>query len=480
MMLDWICRPKSSFCIALIVLIPVHLMHIGSSAWFAAPPKPDGDGPDYENIAFHLFAQQEYRFDNANPEWRALYVDDNSAEPQRYAAQLTAPQRNLLATGRPPLLPTLIAGLYHMFGRNADAFRALHIQLALALAISGALAAAVTAMLWQRASLEKTTRYQIAGSIAITATIALAATQRTLKGYAEDFLTEPLALCLMQLFVLSALQIGRTSNAPQLRIAEQSRGPGRWLALCGVLFALAILSRSVFVLWLPGVTVLLWMALAPRSDAPLRKTTLRHLALFLAICLTCCSPWWIRNVSVLGRFMPLGTQGPITLVGGYCDAALQAGGDWQFGPEQQLRSGMESDPTWLAAEDDTQREVLVARAATSSLRTWIANHWTQLPSLAWARVVTHWNPYSGRSLVWKALILIGAAWLACQRGSGRIWLIGIPVLSTAVTALLYSTGGRFLVPLYGILFTLAGLGVGRLALGILPQAKEAEVESGQP
>lgn len=501
--LEWVCRPKISFLIALLVLIPVHLVHIGSSPWFSSLPKPDGDGPDYENIAFHLYTQQEYRFDNSDVRWRSLYVADSSGEPERYTAQLTAPQRNLLATGRPPLLPTLIAALYHMFGRNADAFRAIHLLLALSLAISGAVAAAVTAMTWQRTSHARTTRFQLAGLLAIGATIALAATQRTLKGYAEDFLTEPLALLLLQLFVLCAMQVGDTRSQPftpdspaptplpatRNRRGDESEVSGQshvatrldslqnipllWLALCGILFALAIMARSVFVLWLPGVAVLLWLALPRDSNAQARKSTASQLAVFIAICLLCCLPWWIRNVSVLRSFMPLGTQGPITLVGGFCDDAMDAGGDWQFNPERQLRARMQSNPTWLSAEDDTQREVLVARAASREVRSWIADHWTQLPSLAWARIVTHWNPYSGRSLVWKALILLGAGWLACQRGTARIWLIGLPILSTAVTALLYSTGGRFLVPLYGILFTLAGLGVGRITLQFLPNSKDS-------
>jgi hypothetical protein len=73
--------------------------------------------------------------------------------------------------------------------------------------------------------------------------------------------------------------------------------------------------------------------------------------------------------------------------------------------------------------------------------------------------MTHWNPYSGRSGLWKLLIAIGLIWAALRAPGGRVWLVGLPLLSTVSVMLLYETGGRFLVPLYGLLFTLAGLAV---------------------
>ncbi len=36
----------------------------------------------------------------------------------------------------------------------------------------------------------------------------------------------------------------------------------------------------------------------------------------------------------------------------------------------------------------------------------------------------------------------------------------LPAISTATVALLYETGGRFLVPLYALLYLTAGVGVG--------------------
>ena len=84
---------------------------------------------------------------------------------------------------------------------------------------------------------------------------------------------------------------------------------------------------------------------------------------------------------------------------------------------------------------------------------------SRLPSLMVNRVATHWNPSFGRSLVWKILILAGICRAAVRLPRPvQIWLIGLPLISTLAAALLYTVGGRFLVPLYGLLFTLAGYG----------------------
>ena len=164
--------------------------------------------------------------------------------------------------------------------------------------------------------------------------------------------------------------------------------------------------------------------------------------------------------------MPLGTQGPIALLGGYSTEALEARGDWQFAAESRLRELMAADEGFQRAANDTEREVLLAQAARRQVRGWILEHAEQLPGLVVQRVVTHWNPYRGSSLVWRLLILAGAlvmAWLFRTDQRVTCWLIGLPLLSTFLAAVLYTTGGRFLVPLYGLLFMLAGIGVAGLA-----------------
>ena len=160
--------------------------------------------------------------------------------------------------------------------------------------------------------------------------------------------------------------------------------------------------------------------------------------------------------------MPLGTQGPITLLGGYCDEALTGGGDWQHAPEQRLRQVMRENEAFNALPTDVARELMIADESKRLVRAWVADHWTELPRLFVARVVTHWNPYTGKSLVWRLLILAGAVCLVVKRRPEAWVLVGLPVMNTVLVALLYTTGGRFLVPLYGMLFTLSAIGVASL------------------
>jgi hypothetical protein len=304
-------------------------------------------------------------------------------------------------------------------------------------------------------------------SLGVAVTLAFIGSNRTLRDYCSDFLTEPMALCLMQLFVVSLLVItgcfvsSPPSDAETSRLLTR-RGVGRCMA-AGVLFGALILTRSMFVLWLPAIVFLLWMSL------PYKQTQcIALIAVFTITCLCMCAPWWLRNVAVLGVFMPLGTQGPIALVGGYSDEALAGDGDWQYESELQLRRRVAQSEGFRTARDETQRELLVALAAKQEFSHWIRNHVSDLPRLAIKRIYVHWNPYTGRSLIWRMAILAGAMWLVFRRDRAAWWLIGLPLTSTLVVAVLYSTGGRFLVPLYGILFVLSGLGVAGLGASWLP------------
>lgn len=452
-------RPTSAFWLALAILLPVQWMHVVSNDWFFEPPKPIGDGLDYENLAFHLARGDGFRIDNQNPQWREIYT----AQQERYAAHLNAEPRRLLATGRPPLFPTLIAAIYRVADRGPLAFGLVRLISASCLALAGALSALQTSVLigslpkWSGNQLSSIPdRESWAAALAVIATIGLAAFNNTLKDYATDFLTEPLALLMMQLLV-TVLIVAGGSFVERPRISTMAAA-----FMVGSLLGLLILTRSIFVAWLPGIW-LLWLL----NENAAWQTRLLRATLVIGLACCCCAPWWIRNTWVLDAPLPLGTQGPITLLGAYSDSAAGAGGDWKFEPEQRLRQNLRNTPQFRQAIDDTAREVLVARAASQEVRRWIAKNPSRLPQMFASRLVTHWNPYSGRSLIWKMLILLGLAYLAYTRHPKFWWLLGLPILSSLVAMGLYTTGGRFLVPLYGLLFSLAGIGIYTSSFGVL-------------
>lgn len=435
--------------LAFLVLSTACVSAVVMDGRFAKPPKPSSDGPIYENIGFHLSQGRGFWMDFHDPVWRSVY--EQGEEREQYHVYLDTLQGAMPATGRPPLFPAMLAMLYLVIERGETAFASLRVASALMIALSSALAVAcVGAILGHpRESVQITgTRsiYKLAEVAGCLAAVILAASQRTLLSYASDFLTEPLALMLTQILIcLLLLAVGKTPSGLRQPL------------LLSLVLAAMILNRSLFVLWLPGVAVLMIIV----SGGELWRRCREACWMLVFVCLL-MFPWWLRNCIVLERFMPLGTQGPITMLGGYCDEALAAGGDWQPQPEQRLREALRSDPEYLACATEVERELLVADRARQLVRQWIVEHLESLPGMFWQRVVTHWNPYFGRSLVWKLLALQGALWLMFNRRPEAWILVGLPLMNTVIVALLYTTGGRFLVPLYGAQFTLAGIGVASL------------------
>ncbi len=431
--------PRVWFWLALLILVPTNYVATCRSEWFRSPPKPIGDGSDYENLAYHLANRQGFVLDYVDSDWQRPYRID-----QHNYSLLLASTQQVVATGRPPLLPLLISGVYATIGRDQTSFAVVRLMLATSLAAAGAFSVCLTAKLLapQYASWES--------FIGCLSTLAFALTHRTLYEYATDFLTEPIALLVMQLLVLS---VWRATQASRAEGNSQARSYLSTL-VAGALMGALIMTRSVFVLWLPGVWILMFASCSGGFWYRWSKA-----CLFISVAIVVCLPWWVRNMVVLDRAMPLGTQGPITLLGGYADEALNCNGDWQLEPILRLQAELAKTKSYQLLTDDTQREIMLATEASRQVRQWIAAHWTDIPHMMLKRIYVHWNPYTGRSAVWKLAILVGIAACIAQRHPMAWWLVGTLVISTGVTAVLYSTGGRFLVPLYGVMYTLAGLGV---------------------
>ena len=235
-----------------------------------------------------------------------------------------------------------------------------------------------------------------------------------------------------------------------------------------ILLALMVLCRSIFIFFLPGMAFIMLLLLRCSSSTHVRCSTesfvgispWRSVVWILFLSMLMMAPWWLRNCWILGSFKPLGTQGTISLLGGYSDESWMAEGEWQLAPELRLRARVEQSELYRAESDPVQRELIVHREASQEVWNWIQENRVKLPQLALMRVKTLWGPYSGRSMVLKSLMILGVIWL-CWFGRGeRLILLGLPLATTLVVMGLYSTGGRFLVPCYGIFYQLAGLGVG--------------------
>jgi 4-amino-4-deoxy-L-arabinose transferase-like glycosyltransferase len=182
---------------------------------------------------------------------------------------------------RPPAYPYLLGAVFTVAGDDVTAAR---LAQALVGVVVVGLAGLVALWLW--------------GVAVALVTVALAAVYPPLVVGSAGLLSEPLFVAL-ELATLAAI----------LRFRRAGRW--RWAAAAGALAGLAILSRSI------GVLLLVPLVLAAWGRPRLSRPSLRGPALVLACAALAVAPWTIRNAIVMDEFIPVASQGGITLAGTY-------------------------------------------------------------------------------------------------------------------------------------------------------------------
>lgn len=404
------------------------------------PPLAHGDGPDYESIAYSLSVGAGYRFAWQDPQWQSVYRA--SREASAYG-QFERPDREGPTTSRPPGLPWLIHWVYRCVPRGPMAFALVRCLSVVALSIAGLMAVGF-AWSWSQAQ----------GSVSLSAfaamvALSVASLDRTIKTYVEDFLTEPWALLALMAMLWSLMRWAQWKGP--------LRDSLRWLVLGGVFFGVMLLFRSLFIFWLPVLVAGILLAGWDPSAGGIRRGLLSAF-LFLAVVCLVSGPWWVRNCEVTGRWMPMGAQGAASLRGGYSDEALADWGNWHAEAEiamQRKLDQVEGDSGWTAAK----REVALADLAMLEIRSWVREHVWELPKLGAMRLVSHWGPWRIDHLIWKFMACVGWMVVYRQNAPGGVVLASIFLADALTTVVLYETGGRFLIPLHGLLYALAGVGV---------------------
>ena len=447
--------PNGWFWIALFCFLPLHVSAVVLDKWFVLPPNPIGDGPEYEAIGYGLSQAHGWSTSYSDPQWRSVYefAQSDVAGPD-YHVQLARVGPVAADTNRPPLLPLCIATVYRFVPRGPIAFGTIRIGLAVCLSVGCALAVA-----WGVALVNERNKGSALLTNAVGAgIIAIVFSERNLRNYTTDFLTEPIALVLTQAFIMVAWY-------------GSKRGAWGWAISTGILFAGMVFCRSLYVLWLPLMIPWLWIGYrltsqnsSASSTGPPRMAPHRWILVCTATFCLMGSLWWCRNCWVLDSFHPLGTKGATTLMGGYCDEAFIAGGEWQFAPEKALRIKLDStiDIRSASASDLRELELEMGRQAHAQVLKWTMDNILSLPQLVLKRIVTEWNPYSGKAMVLKLLALIGVLTLLRTNAVALFWITGPLVINTVVVAATYSVGGRFLVPTYGSIYILAAFGTANI------------------
>lgn len=375
------------------------------SGLLSKPPEA-GDGPDYDNIAWNLSRGQGYGYDWADPTWRAPY--EASGDPQ-YEGLLNRRGGYRPTAQRPPLYPALLGTTYALFGRSFETARLLNVIL-----FAGAASIMLSILLRQEA--------RLAGVFFVI--LVLKDPSYALWSY--YLYSEALFLFLISILIHQMIRLDSAS-------ATRFNG----IAIGGLLAAL-ILTRSIFLFWLPFVG---WAIVRMARQRGRPKLALEAF-LIMGISLCC---WGARNLVALGHFLPLGTQGGINLAVDYSDDILAAGGLW---------TSQSAAPTQKAFVDVwngeglplEEREVAQNYWGTARAFQWIGDNWPKVPVLVYLKATSLlWH----HALLYQRILLIlffGVVWW-CFRAPRNRLLLGLFLANSFGVLMTHNVpAGRFLLP----------------------------------
>ncbi len=397
-----------------------------AAAGVLALPPASGDGPDYDMIAVSLAGGHGFGRNKSDPGWRAPYEQHGSRRLPRI-------QENAQfgpTTVRPPLFPLALSFIYRLAGRNFGIWRVMNSMI---LAACFALAVALAR--------------RVGGWAAAVIALLFAWHDYEITPYANRYLTEGMAM--LGVLVLAWLF---------LRTDEKRRT--RNLVMAGCVFALLVLTRSMFVLWYPFA-----LGLAAWSGSRAGGRARRSMLIFLIASVAICLPWWVRNCILLRSFMPTGTQGGINLCAGFCDRAQEKRGIWFGQVKREEFRDFRSDASGILRERD------MARYGMGRALEWIRRHPGAAFTLAFVKMRSMWMWVLNGYGIMVAYAAIGFAWIFFRRENlvmGTFFLA--QMLAVGAT---WSVGGRFLVPLHPFLWVYAGVGLAGVGGRLFRQARVA-------
>lgn len=408
--------------------------HAATRGMTLPPGSASSDPARYVNLGWNLSQGRGFSLDYGNPELRARYEQSNLHGEFDYLLR-----RNYrgVTTFTPPGYPMLLAGLFTTVGCRPNLARWLSTALmafACALAASMALARAGP----------------VAGAVTLLGL--------TLDGRVQYFAGEAHAEAFAAAVLTTILYLWyRTPRAAPI--------------ILGLLSGGLILIRSNYLLWLPfAAAILLWSL----KDQPreVRVGRIKSAGLYSAALILVVTPWMVRNCLVMGRIEPLPTNGRIGLVGAYCDASFENWGCFSSATLYKTMNSLAEDPA-LAKALVREREAVAADRGQRQALAWIAQNWhSKLPLLMGMRCLNHLQMYPWRSnnyypypLRLLVLILLVTSILTAAPGSLERQVGLVLAVDLIVVAFTWAIEGRFLVPLWPILYLVIGLGAARLCKG---------------
>ncbi len=382
------------------------------------PPDPSGDEIDYDAMGWELSKGHGFQVDTGDPAFRLPYENAALAEPR---FDIGPPRKGVL-TSRPPFFPLILAGTDVAFGRQFWGARVFN---------SGCIAITAGLLIWLL--LERRGR----GPAIVAFLLFIFVDQRT-RLYGRTLLTEPLSILLVTLLLFVLLK-----QFQQRHI--------RWPIMAGVLFGIAVLVRSLFILWLPGLILLVAGITALHVTQNRLRRGLLDATIFTVITMLVLSPWMVRNCLVLDRFMPLGTQGTSQLSAAFSDSAWSERGHWV----NLYKRGF-FDPALNDRMSILEAETAMADYSALKAREWIAKNPVKAVILAPMKVGLELYPRSVGEFVVLIMAIFGAA-VSRKDVISRIGLM-LFLINACAIGMTWSVEGRFLVPLLFVIHYWAAIG----------------------
>jgi hypothetical protein len=434
----------------LLLFVLIFAVEASVAVWKLRNAEPrNGDAAEVHNIAWNLAHGRGYQFNWNDTAWRRLWQSQNHDGRFDFIVERRGGPYPTLS--RPPLMPILVAGILRVVPHASFvAWRLLD---------SVAFAAAACLLL--------DVAFVHGGFAGFTAMLVIILIDPWRRGYIPGWWTEGLAFDFVSVIVWL------------LARDRVIRAPFYWL-FSGVTLGLLCLDRSIFTILLPLICLLLAIT---QEQALSRRVSCALLILLAAVAIQ--SPWWIRNIALSHRLLPLGTQGGINLPDEYSDIAIEQQGNWTgkamrdaWIPPQDADRAANPPPGYspqsyakLWANDPRAAALLVATYCTSlqselavydtgkeAAMHWIARNPAKIPQLMLAKA---WSLFRYKRAVVSlgvALGVIGYVGLPTKRRLllSMATLVGIYVLGIMLTHVVYY---RFMLPIFPPLYVGAALGI---------------------
>lgn len=230
--------------------------------------------------------------------------------------------------------------------------------------------------------------------------------------------------------------------------------PGmRRLLLAAALFSLAVYTRQAALGAAPGALVYLML----RGVSP--KTISRYAAIFALVFIVAMAPWWIRNYSVFGEFVPFTSgDGSPFFEGTY--QRFEPYGTGAFEAMDNVIAGFKGTEAEKSGLLESAARVHLAQRWSQSPWDVLSTYLITKPAAAWA-LPFYWDSVFSISGYWvlrihsfvSAMGLIALGWLSFRSESRAEWaLLFMNVLVITAGASYYLGLSRYVYPYMPFLY----------------------------